>query len=234
SDGIEVRSRVVVLAPGVDYRRLQIPELEQLVGRGVYYGAAVTEAEAMKDRDVFVVGGGNAAGQAAVHLCRLAKSVTMIVRGPSLSTSTSAYLIRQIQVNDNIAVHTNTNIVGGGGAQALEYVELRDHHGNIHRHDAGGLFVLIGAAPRTDWLPDELLRDEWGYILTGPDVALDSEWRLERAPLPYETSMPGIFAVGDVRHGSVKRVASAAGEGSVVIQGVHVFLADEEKYVRPF
>ncbi|MGH2776861.1 MAG: FAD-dependent oxidoreductase [Actinomycetota bacterium] len=232
SDGIEVRSRVVVLAPGVDYRRLQIPELEQLVGRGVFYGAAVTEAEAMKNRDVFVVGGGNAAGQAAVHLCRLAKSVTMIVRGPSLSASTSAYLIRQIQVNDNIAVRTNTSIVGGGGTQALEYVDIRDHRGNSRRHEAGGLFVLIGAAPRTDWLPDELLRDEWGYILTGPDVGLE-EWPLERAPLPYETSMPGVFAVGDVRHGSVKRVASAAGEGSVVIQGVHAYLADEEKYIRP-
>ena len=158
----------------------------------------------------------------------------MIVRSPSLSASTSAYLIRQIQVNDNIVVRTNTSIVGGGGIQALEYVALRDHQGTTHRHDAGGLFVLIGAAPRTDWLPDELLRDEWGYILTGPDVALEGGWPLDRPPIPYETSMPGVFAVGDVRHGSVKRVASAAGEGSVVIQGVHAYLADKEKYVRPF
>jgi len=228
SDGIEVRSSILVLAPGVDYRRLRIPELEQLVGRGVYYGAAVTEAETMKNRDVFVVGGGNAAGQAAVHLCRLAKSVTMVVRGSSLSASMSDYLIRQIHVNDNITVRANTSMVGGGGGQALEFVEIRDGDGNTRRHDAGGLFVLIGAEPRTDWLPDELLRDEWGYVLTGPDVALTEGWPLGRAPLPYETSMPGVFAVGDVRHGSVKRVASAVGEGSVVVQGVHAYLAYEE------
>jgi thioredoxin reductase (NADPH) len=228
SDGIEVRSRVLVLAPGVDYRRLDVPELEQLVGRGVYYGAAVTEAESMKGRDVFVVGGGNAAGQAAVHLCRLAKSVTMLVRGSSLSASMSDYLIRQIHVNDNITIRANSSIVGGGGGQALEFIEILDENGNMHRHDAGGLFVLIGAEPRTDWLPNELLRDEWGYILTGQDVALTAGWSLGRAPLPYETSMPGVFAVGDVRHGSIKRVASAVGEGSVVIQGVHTYLAEEE------
>jgi thioredoxin reductase (NADPH) len=228
SDGIEVRSRVLVLAPGVDYRRLDVPELEQLVGRGVYYGAAVTEAESMKGRDVFVVGGGNAAGQAAVHLCRSAKSVTMLVRGSSLSVSMSDYLIRQIHVNDNIMIRANSSVVGAGGGQALEFVEIRDQNGRTHRHDAGGLFVLIGAEPRTDWLPEELLRDEWGYILTGADIALSDGWPLRRAPLAYETSMPGVFAVGDVRHGSVKRVASAVGEGSVVVQGVHAYLTDDE------
>jgi thioredoxin reductase (NADPH) len=227
SDGIEVRSRVVVLAPGVDYRRLDVPELEQLLGRGVYYGAAVTEAESMKGRDVFVVGGGNAAGQAAVHLCRSAKSVTMLVRGSSLSASMSDYLIRQIHVNDNIMIRPNSSIVGGGGSQALEFIEIRDESGNTHRHDAGGVFVLIGAEPRTDWLPQELLRDEWGYILTGQDVVRTDGWSLSRTPLPYETSIPGVFAVGDVRHGSIKRVASAVGEGSVVIQGVHTYLAKE-------
>ena len=227
SDGIEVRSRVLVLAPGVDYRRLDVPELEQLLGRGVYYGAAVTEAESMKGRDVFVVGGGNAAGQAAVHLCRSAKSVTMLVRGSSLSASMSDYLIRQIHVNDNIMIRPNSSIVGGGGSQALEFIEIRDESGNTHRHDAGGVFVLIGAEPRTDWLPQELLRDEWGYILTGQDVVRTDGWSLSRTPLPYETSIPGVFAVGDVRHGSIKRVASAVGEGSVVIQGVHTYLAKE-------
>ena len=118
--------------------------------------------------------------------------------------------------------------MGGGGGQALEFVEIHDRDGHTHRHDAGGLFVLIGAEPRTDWLPEELLRDEWGFILTGADIALSDGWPLSRAPLAYETSMPGVFAVGDVRHGSVKRVASAVGEGSVVVQGVHAYLTDDK------
>jgi thioredoxin reductase (NADPH) len=233
SDGVEVRSRFVVLAPGVDYRRLEVPELERLVGSGVYYGAAVTEAESTRNRDVFIVGGGNSAGQAAVHLSRFARTVTMVVRGSNLAASMSDYLVRQIEVNDNIAFRFNSQVVGGGGARELEFLELRHDGGETHRYAAGGLFVLIGAAPRTNWLPPELLRDEWGYILTGSDIAPDEEWPLERGPLPYETSVPGVFAVGDVRHGSVKRVASAVGEGSVVIQSVHAFLADEEANARP-
>ena len=229
SDGVEVRSRALVLAAG---GRLPpagtFPNSSNSSAGVSTTGPLSPRRESMKGREVFVVGGGNAAGQAAVHLCRLAKSVTMLVRGSSLSASMSDYLIRQIHVNDNITIRSNSSIVGGGGGQALEFVEIRDENGNTHHHDAGGLFVLIGAEPRTDWLPDKLLRDEWGYILTGQDLALTAGWSLGRAPLPYETSMPGVFAVGDVRHGSVKRVASAVGEGSVVIQGVHTYLAEEE------
>jgi thioredoxin reductase (NADPH) len=226
SDGIEVKARSVVLAPGADYRRLDVPELEAMVGAGVYYGAAVTEAESMRDREVFVVGGGNSAGQASVHLSKFAKRVTMVVRDTSLATSTSDYLIREIHVRDNITILTNARVVGGGGAESLEFVELLNDMGERERHEAGGLFVLIGAEPRTDWLPDSILRDEWGYILTGPEVQASEEWALERPPLLYETSVPGVFAVGDVRNGSVKRIASAVGEGSVVIQGVHRYLQD--------
>jgi thioredoxin reductase (NADPH) len=228
SDGVEVRSRSVVLAPGVDYRRLEVPELERLVGAGVYYGAAVTEAETVRNRDVFIVGGGNSAGQAAVHLSRFARTVTMVVRGPDLAASMSDYLVRQIEVNPNITSRFNSKVVGGGGSRGLEFLELRDESDEILRFPADGLFVLIGAAPRTQWLPSELLSDEWGYVLTGPDIPLTESWALDRAPLPYETSVPGVFAVGDVRHGSVKRVASAVGEGSVVIQSVHAYLTEVE------
>jgi len=226
SDGIEVKARSVVLAPGADYRRLDVPELEAMVGVGVYYGAAVTEAESMRDREVFVVGGGNSAGQAAVHLSRFAKQVTMVVRNSSLATSMSDYLIREIHVRDNITILTNTRVVSGGGAESLEFVELLNDMGELERHEAGGLFVLIGAEPRTEWLPDSILRDEWGYVMTGPEVQASGRWALERPPLLYETSVPGVFAVGDVRNGSVKRIASAVGEGSVVIQGIHRYLQD--------
>lgn len=229
SDDVRVRSRVVVLASGADYRRLEVPELERLVGMGVYYGAAVTEAETMRNREVFVVGGGNSAGQAAVHLSRSARAVTMVVRGPSLSASMSDYLVRQIKVKDNITIRTNSQVVGGGGGRrGLEFLEISDEGGQTQRHAADGLFVLIGAAPRTHWLPEDLSRDDWGYILTGPDVPVTDRWPLARTPLPFETSLPGVFAIGDVRRGSVKRVASAVGEGSVVIQGVHAYLADKE------
>ena len=224
SDGVEVRARSVVLALGVDYRRLDVPALEAKIGLGVYYSGALTEAEAMTGRHVFVVGGGNSAGQAAVHLSKYAGRVTMVVRDSSLAVSMSTYLIREIGVRSNIQVRTGCRIVDGGGEDVLEFVELCGPTGVRERHEAVGLFILIGAEPRIEWLPHEVLRDEWGYILTGLDTTRGDGWPLERPPLAYETSLPGVFAVGDVRHGAVKRVASAVGEGSVVIQGVHRYL----------
>ncbi|MDQ3662672.1 MAG: NAD(P)/FAD-dependent oxidoreductase [Actinomycetota bacterium] len=160
SDGVQVRARSIVLAPGADYRRLELPALEALVGAGVYYGAAVTEATAMTDKQVFVVGGGNSAGQAALHLSRFARTVTMVVRGPSLANSMSEYLITEMRTRDNITVHCGCRILGGGGTQALEFIELLYEKGERERREAGGLFILIGAEPRTEWLPKEVLRDE--------------------------------------------------------------------------
>lgn len=221
SDGSEIRAHSVVLAPGVEYRRLGIPALEALVGAGVYYGAAVTEADTMTGKQVFVVGGGNSAGQAAVHLCRYAKQVSILVRTGSLAESMSAYLIKEIESTDNIRVFYRTAVVGGGGQGRLERIELLHDSGDKEEVDADGLFVLIGGEPKTEWLPSEISRDRWGYVTTGPDAQADGQWPLERSPQQHETSVPGVFAVGDVRRGSVKRVASAVGEGSVVISQVH-------------
>ncbi len=226
-DGTEIRSRAVVLATGVSYRRIDVPELEAFEGAGVYYGASVSEARALAGTDVFVVGGGNSAGQAAFHLARYARTVTILVRGATLAESMSQYLIDQIAAA-GIKVRFTTEVVGGGGDSRLEWVTLRDRRsGEVERRNAAALFVLIGASPRTDWLPTHVGRDKWGYVLTGPDV--DTTHFVDRTPLMFETCVPGIFAVGDVRHGSVKRVASAVGEGSVVIQQVHQFLAAERE-----
>jgi len=160
SDGVQVRARTIVLAPGADYRRLDLPALEALVGAGVYYGAAVTEAATMKDKQVLVVGGGNSAGQAALHLSRFARKVTMVVRGRSLSTSMSEYLITEMRVRDNITVHYGCRVLGGGGTSKLECVELLHADGERASHEAEGLFILIGAEPRTEWMPEEVQRDE--------------------------------------------------------------------------
>jgi thioredoxin reductase (NADPH) len=222
-DGTEVRSRAVVLATGVSYRRIDVPELGAFEGAGVYYGASVSEARALSGTDVFVVGGGNSAGQAALHLGRYARTVTLLVRGATLADSMSQYLIDQFDAA-GIKVRFNTEVVGGGGDTRLERVTLRDRRtGDVEREAAAALFVLIGASPRTDWLPARIERDKWGYVLTGPD--LEHSQAVDRTPLMLETCVPGIFAVGDVRRRSVKRVASAVGEGSVVIQQVHEFLA---------
>ncbi|HEX6231870.1 MAG TPA: FAD-dependent oxidoreductase [Jiangellaceae bacterium] len=227
-DGTEVRSRAVVLATGVSYRRMDVPELEPFEGAGVYYGASVSEARALSGAEVFVVGGGNSAGQAALHLARFARTVTVLVRGSTLADSMSQYLIDQIDAA-GIKVSFNTEVISGGGDTRLEWLMLRDRRtGETRRETAAGLFVLIGALPRTGWLPAQIERDKWGYILTGPDVVSShaaNRWPLDRQPLMLETCVPGIFAVGDVRRRSVKRVASAVGEGSVVIQQVHEFLA---------
>jgi thioredoxin reductase (NADPH) len=223
-DGSQVQCRAVVIATGVSYRRLSVPGLDSLTGAGVFYGAGTAEAQAVTGKPVFVVGGGNSAGQAALHLSKYARWVTILVRSHSLAVSMSDYLIREIGNAPNIDVRFRTELTGGGGPGRLEYLELRDKgSGGTRREPAGGLFVLIGAEPLTGWLPDQVGRDQWGFILTGPDTG--PRWPLRRPPFPLETSMPGVFAVGDVRRGTVKRVASAVGEGAIAVRMVHEYLA---------
>ncbi|MEV4624401.1 FAD-dependent oxidoreductase [Asanoa sp. NPDC049573] len=219
SDGGLVRARAVLIAMGADYRRLEVPALEALNGAGVFYGGPTSEAPAMAGRDVFVLGGANSAGQAAVYLARYARSVTLVVRGRSLAAGMSHYLIREVEATPNVTVRLGTEIVGGGGNGSLERLVLRAvDDGAEETVDADGLFLMIGARPRTEWLPPEIDRDAQGFLLTGEDVRA---WPLARRPFLLETSMPGVFAAGDVRHGSVKRVASAVGEGSIAIPFLH-------------
>ena len=229
ADGSEARSRAVVIATGMSYRRLGIPSLEALTGIGVFYGAATAEAMAMRDREVFVVGGANSAGQAAVHLAGYAARVTMLVRGPSLADSMSEYLVTQIAGTANIAVRHGVEVVGGTGTGRLESLTVRDRmSGATETVPAAALFVLIGAEPRTQWLPGGIVRDRWGYVVTGTELLSGGRppagWALERPPMLLESSLPGVFAAGDIRRGSVKRVASAVGEGSIAIRLVHDYL----------
>jgi thioredoxin reductase (NADPH) len=223
-DGTAVTSRAVIISTGVSYRRLAVPELESVAGAGVFYGAAMAEAQAVAGKRAFVVGGGNSAGQAAMHLSRYARQVTLLIRSQSLAASMSRYLIRDIETAPNIDVRYRTEIVGAGGDGHLERLTLRHRDtGDNEAAPADGLFVLIGAQPFTQWLPEAVRRDQWGFILTGPDAAESGTSR--RAPLLLETSTPGVFAAGDVRHGSVKRVASAVGDGSIAIRLVQEHLA---------
>ena len=221
-DGGEVTSRAVVLATGVTYRRLGVPSLDRLIGAGVFYGAAAPEAQAMAGEEVYVVGGANSAGQAALHLARHARRVTLLVRGSSLTATMSDYLVREIDAAATIAVRYRTEVVDGGGEGRLRHLCLRDRAGTATETvPAAGLFVLIGAEPHTDWLPGEIERDAQGYLLTG----VDRRTAVPDAPVrSFETSLPGVFAVGDVRYGSVKRVASSVGEGAVAIRQVHEHL----------
>ena len=220
-----VRARAVVLACGVTYRRLEIPALESLAGAGVYYGASVSEAQGLVGRTAVVVGGGNSAGQAALHLARYASRVHLVVRAADIGSGMSDYLVRQIAAT-GIDVRTGAEVVDGGGGAALEWVAVRDRaSGRLDRVAADGLFVMIGARPGTEWLPPDVERDSYGFVRVGND--LQDAWSLDRPPQPYETSVPGLFAVGDVRSGSVKRVASAVGEGSVVVSQVHSHLSRE-------
>jgi thioredoxin reductase (NADPH) len=222
----EVCARAVVISAGVSYRRLGVPGLEELSGHGVYYGASVSAAQALTGLRAGVVGAGNSAGQAVLHLARYCASVHMIVRGSSLADSMSAYLVNAIAAQPIIKVHLNTEVVGGHGDGQLERVTMRDRNsGEEQQLPLESLFVMIGARPRTDWLPAEVDRDPHGFLYTGADAASCPSWRLPRSPHPHETSVPGLFAVGDVRSGSVKRVASAVGEGSVVVSEIHQFLA---------
>src|SRR5215213_4762808 len=231
SDGTEVKSKAVVIATGASYRRLGVPSLETLNGAGVFYGAATTEARALGGQEVYVVGGANSAGQAAMHLSKYASRVVLLVRGSSLAANMSDYLIKEIEATDTVEVRLNTRVIGGGGKGGLESLILRDFaSGSTETVSAAALFILVGAEPHTAWLPEEIERDERGFVLTGGDLLWDGRltegWDLERPPMPLETSVPGVFAVGDVRHGSVKRVASAVGEGSIAIQMVHGHLND--------
>lgn len=226
SGNTNVTARAVIIAIGVTYRRLGIPALDRLVGVGVYYGAAGAEAQAMTGEQVFVIGGANSAGQAALHLAKYAARVTLLVRGKSLAASMSDYLIRQVMSTPNIDVRLQTQVIDGRGEHRLDSLVL-EHVETGAREEvrASALFVLIGAEPRTEWLLNAVAIDDRGFVLTGGDIPADS-WPLARAPLPFETSMPGVFAVGDVRHGSVKRVAGAVGEGSVAVGSVHQYLVD--------
>jgi thioredoxin reductase (NADPH) len=229
ADGTEVLSRAVVVASGMAYRRLGIPALDALTGAGVFYGAAASEAKAVQGSEVFVVGGANSAGQAAIYLAKYAAQVTLLVRGRSLAASMSEYLIREIDAAPNIAVRCRVAVTGGAGQNRLESLTLTDlESGTAETVGAGALFVLIGAEPRTQWLPDTVRRDQSGFVLTGADLLDDGrpagDWPLRRLPMFLESSVPGVFAVGDVRYGSVKRVASAVGEGSIAIHLVHDYL----------
>jgi thioredoxin reductase (NADPH) len=221
----EAVARAVVIATGVSYRRLGIPSLDRLVGMGVFYGAAAAEARAMEGQRVAVVGAGNSAGQAALHLARYAEQVTMVVRGASLAASMSDYLVREIEASERIEVRVRAQVVDGRGGDRLETLVVEDGAGRRQELPAAGLFVLIGAEPHTGWLAGALQRDGAGYLATGPDLSLDG-WPLRRRPMVLETSLPGVFAAGDVRQGAVKRVAAAAGEGSVAIGSVHQRLAE--------
>jgi thioredoxin reductase len=237
SDGTAVRARSVVVATGASWRRLGVPELEALSGRGVFYGAAVSEAPAMRGRHVFVVGGGNSAGQAAVHLSRYADRVTVLIRRAGLAETMSDYLIRELDALPNVDLRPRTQVVAGSGTEFLESFVVRDLDTGEETKEDGVLFVLIGSEPRTEWARGVLACDRWGFLLTGAELtAPGSEvfpaWPLERPPAVLETSAPGVFAAGDVRGGSVKRVASAVGEGALVVTLVHAHLAALRTHAR--
>lgn len=228
-DGRVVEGGAVILATGASYRRLGIESLEELTGAGVFYGGSASEAPGLTGKAVYVLGGGNSAGQAALHLARYAATVTVVVRAQSLEARMSDYLVRAIEAAPKIEVRVGTEVVGGGGEGHLQELELRESaSGKQTTVAADALFVLIGARPQTEFLPQDVARDEYGFLRTGDDLSPD-EWPLERSPLALETSMPGVFAVGDVRHGSVKRVAAAVGEGSVAVQLVHRLAGDASR-----
>lgn len=225
ADGREVSCAVVLVATGVSWCKLDVPGGDELIGAGVYYGAAQSEALSCKDEEVFVVGGANSAGQAAMNFAKYARKVTMLVRGKGLEQSMSKYLIDQIAATPNIVVETGTQITRFCGSDHLQGIELQTPNG-VEQRAATSVFIFIGAAPKTQWLPPEISRDERGFILAGPDLKRVGLERFgNRDPYLLETSVPGIFVAGDVRHGSVKRAASAVGEGSIAIQFVHQYLA---------
>jgi thioredoxin reductase (NADPH) len=230
ADGTEISSNALVLASGVQWRKLDIPGMDHLQGAGVYYGAAASEAMACADEDVFIVGGANSAGQAALNFAKYARHVVILIRAESLEASMSKYLIDEISRTPNIEIQSKTSVVEVAGDKRLEHITLECGHDKTRQTvPACSLFIFIGAEPRTDWLANQVARDNRGFILTGADLLNNGKppasWTLDRDPGLLETSVPGIFAVGDVRHGSTKRVASGVGEGSVAISFVHQYLS---------
>jgi thioredoxin reductase (NADPH) len=229
ADGTSIDAHTVLLATGVSYRRLQAPGLDELTGRGVYYGSALTEATACLDQDVYVVGGANSAGQAALFLSRYAQSVTLLVRGASLEKSMSYYLTKRIADSPSITVRTCTEVIGASGSDHLEKLTLRDTaRGTTETVDAQWLYLFIGAQPLTAWLDGVVVRDAQGFVVAGPDLLVGGQrlrgWNLDRPPYHLETSVPGVFVAGDVRAESAKRVASAVGEGAMAVMLVHRYL----------
>jgi thioredoxin reductase (NADPH) len=237
-DGSRLTTKAVILASGVQWRRLDTPGVNRLTGHGVYYGAAATEAFAVRGCRVHLIGGGNSAGQAAMRFSDYAESVTMLVRGPSLAASMSDYLIQQLATKANVTIETHAEVIAVEGSSRLEAIQVATGPSRRReRRESDALFVFIGARAETSWLPPTLMRDQWGYVCTGRDVMdLLAEreagtWPLERDPYLLETSIPGIFSAGDVRHGSIKRVASSVGEGSMAIAFVHQYLAETREAI---
>jgi thioredoxin reductase (NADPH) len=233
--GGEFRTRAIVIASGVSWRQLDVAGADRLVGRGLYYGASRTEGPSTSGHDIFLIGGGNSAGQAAMFFADYARSVTLLVRGPSLAATMSHYLIQQLATKSNIHVETGSQVAALEGEDHLESI-LIEHRatGERSRKEAEAVFAFIGADAETGWLPVDLCKDERGYVCTGRDVMdivarNDARWPLERDPYLLETNVPGVFAVGDVRHGSIKRVASGVGEGSMAIAFVHQYLAEQRE-----
>jgi thioredoxin reductase (NADPH) len=233
SDGAHVRARAVILSMGVYYRRLKVPALERFAGDSVMYGASTADAPRFAGAHVLLVGAGNSAGQAALHAAKFAAQVTILCRRPSLTQTMSRYLIDTLEATTNVDVRFETEVVDASGDARLESLTVRDGTGAMHTVPADALFIFIGAVPRTEWLPPEIKRDQHGFVVTGFDLTHDQmlgDWRLARAPYPFESSFPGVFAVGDVRSRSVKRVAAGVGDGSAVVQHVHKYLEDQQKW----
>jgi thioredoxin reductase (NADPH) len=229
-DDVEISCHAVLIATGVQWRKLDVPGMDRLHGAGIYYGAAMTEALSCRDETVYIIGGANSAGQAAMHFARYAREVVMLVRGESLSATMSQYLIDQIQGTPNIRVDTRTQVVEVHGQERLEAISIAcGHSGSVERIPASALFVFIGAEPRTDWLSGVVERDPKGFILSGRDVLRGGKppkgWTANREPYLLETNVPGVFVVGDVRYGSIKRVASSVGEGAIAVQMIHQYLS---------
>ena len=231
ADGGEVSCHALLVATGVSYRKLDVPGVEALTGAGIYYGAAMTEALSCRDEDVFIVGGANSAGQAAMYFARYARKVVMLVRGDSLAKGMSQYLVDQICKTPTIEVRYNASVAAARGDEKLREIDVRDGiSGTVETFAASSLFILIGAQPRTDWLEGVVQRDDRGFILSGPQLLREggrrpAGWPLDRDPFLLETSVPGIFVAGDVRHGSVKRVASGVGEGAIAVSFIHEYLS---------
>ncbi|MGV2290264.1 NAD(P)/FAD-dependent oxidoreductase [Trinickia sp. YCB016] len=227
--GDVVRARTLILATGVAWRRLAVEGFDRFIGKGIYYGAARSEASATHGLDVYLIGGGNSAGQAALYFSNHAREVTLVLRGDALEKSMSRYLVEQIAAKSNVSVRLRAEVVGAFGDTHLTAIDIRDGaSATVSRHECGGLFVFIGADAETGWLPADIALDQRGYVLTGDDVVKAGRWSLSRDPYLLESSVPGIFACGDVRLSPVKRVASAVGEGSMAIAFVHRFLQQAE------